>query len=762
VALHNQQKDDLISNVDFWAGISNSLFKVGIIPVFNPIINRHEYIDFWKTQKRRCIEGYWHSGKWMPGPLYYYINFFHIKIQDKASVGENLGLPWLRDIDWELFLLYEECRGFSGFADDDVYTCNRFIGEEREKLEGLGIFDVYISEGMVNVEDLEKTYMPAREYLRKVFKKGLGKPLYQNSARHFISMQSRGGGKSYGTAGILAHNFNFGASTDYDHYLERVAEKKYPRSDTILGAIDTKYTKPLVDKVIEGYRNLPGGVEYLDQYFPSPLYSGFKGSLAENKDFKNDHGSVVYHRTFRNNPLAGNAGRPNLVAIDEIGFFDILAEAMAGIEGSQASQIRKRLVIWMLGTGGYVNGSSVNYVEHIFRDPEKYNCLSFDDQWENRGKIGYFVPITMTGNIFKKGENRLTDLEAASKSENMERESKKGDRKKYAGHIINAPLVPSEVFLLTEGTRFPTVLLKDQLQSILGGAKRHLLNESFKGWMKFNDKGEPYLHVEQDARPIRNYPIGKDNKGVEEDKEGAAEIFLKPVKTLEGVVPYGRYIGGVDVVAKDLSTTDSLPSVIIYDRLTQRIAAEYTGRTDDMKFFYEQVRRLALYYNAILMYEQQIVGLFTYFERHSCTYLLADTPYQLRNSDTYRPGTNTAKGINASNRVITTGIDWIASWLLQPVAKNSNILNLDNIESPAILQELIKWNPDGNFDRVSAMIMLFWHEETLNKVEKDEQERKITFLESDFFAKRGMLKEENDPILKELWEQRDIHPRKVM
>lgn len=725
--------------MNFWTGISNSSYKLSEIPSFNPVTDRYEYLDFWKSEKRKCIEGTWQSGKWMPGPLYFYINYFHIKAQDIKSVGEKLILPWLRDIDWELFLLYEECRGFSGFSGDKVYTCNRFLGPEKAVLKELGIFELYIEKGLIRKEDLLKTYTPARDYLRTVQLTAMGKPLYDNKAKNFISMQSRGSGKSFSSAAIIAHNFIFGGSTDYDYYLQIKAEGGDAKSDTIVGAIDTKYSKPLIDKVLLGYSKLPGEVQYLDTTFRAPFYVGFKGSPRENRDFTNKHGSVVYHRTFRNNPLAGNAGRPNLMVIDEIGFFDILAEALAGVEGSQVSQIHNRLVIWMLGTGGYVNGGSINYVEHIFRDPEKYNCLAFDDEWEKRGKIGYFVPITKANNTFKKGENLVTDLETALKYENIQRQKKKGDRKKYSGHIINSPLVPSEVFLLTEGTRFPTILLKDHLQELLGGSRKYLVDHSYRGWMKFNDQSEPYLDVSENAFPIRNYPIGKTNKGVEEDPTGCVEIFLKPVKGEHGDVARNRYIAGADVVDKDRATTDSLPSIFIYDRLTNKICAEYTGRTDDAKFFYEQARMLCLYYKASLMYEQNLVGLFTYFSQHNSTYLLADTPRQLRNSDTYRENTNTAKGINASTKVNSTAVDFIASWLISPVAKDKEVMNLTTIQSPALIQELIKWNTSNNTDRVSALGMLFWHEETLNKVERANTEKTMAFVESEFFAKRGLI-----------------------
>jgi hypothetical protein len=118
--------------------INNDVFKVKEIPDLHPELEYYERITFWGEQKRYCIEGKWSSGKWMPGPLYYYVNFHNILFEDDTSVAQAVGLPWLRDIDWELFLLYEECRGFSGFSGDKEFTCDRKYGPEKDLSIRLG------------------------------------------------------------------------------------------------------------------------------------------------------------------------------------------------------------------------------------------------------------------------------------------------------------------------------------------------------------------------------------------------------------------------------------------------------------------------------------------------------------------------------------------------------------------------------------------------------------------------------------------------
>ena len=196
----------------------------------------------------------------------------------------------------------------------------------------------------------------------------------------------------------------------------------------------------------------------------------------------------------------------------------------------------------------------------------------------------------------------------------------------------------------------------------------------------------------------------------------------------------------MDVVDKARSTTDSLPSIFIMNRYTRNIVAEYTGRTDDPNDFYETCRKLLLYYNASGMYEQNLPGLFTYFEKQKCLYLLADTPYQLRNSDTYRTGTNTSKGINASGKVNQTARDFIKSWLLERVSENKETRVLETIYSPALLKELIMWNPYGNFDRVSSLGMLLWHDATMQRQTDKRKEELKGFLDDPYWTKMGVLK----------------------
>lgn len=78
-----------------------------------------EYEAWWKEQINRCIYGYSVGDVTIPGRLYFYVNFFKIEMDAKLKNGsyiKKLGNPFLRDIDWEIFMNFEraesEQKGF--------------------------------------------------------------------------------------------------------------------------------------------------------------------------------------------------------------------------------------------------------------------------------------------------------------------------------------------------------------------------------------------------------------------------------------------------------------------------------------------------------------------------------------------------------------------------------------------------------------------------------------------------------------------------
>ena len=196
--------------------ISNSQFKTEV-PKLHPLSS--QYISFWREERRRCIEGYWVGGVYMPPALYFYINYATIKKNKTPNSPKSFGRPDLRDIDWDLFRYYTEARGFSGFALDPNYTSLRLVNDESFSIEYLRTFypSAFKDDGTL------KAYVPAREYLSKQHPVSLGAPLFENPLQNFMVMGARNWGKDLHHSTLL----------HYEDSLKSISEVKV--NDRIYG-----------------------------------------------------------------------------------------------------------------------------------------------------------------------------------------------------------------------------------------------------------------------------------------------------------------------------------------------------------------------------------------------------------------------------------------------------------------------------------------------------------------------------------------------
>jgi len=680
--------------------ISNSAFLVGQIPYYHAISQHYDRISYWGDQKRKCIEGCWVAGKWMPGTLYYYVNFHKIKFEDEEGNSKAIGLPWLRDIEWEKAYMYEEACGFSGFEFDIEYTCDRKYGPEQETA---------LKYGRITQEEIDsKIYINAREYLVKNHGQCLGKALYRNNAKNVIDLEARGGGKSYWASGLIAHNFLFDGATDYDRYLARKKAGNPMTSETLVGAIDGKFSGDLLDKVKVALEHLPDQQEYSNgnqiDIYPSPLSVEYSGSLMTGKKYTNTNKSLLHHRTFNDDPLAANGTRPNRAFLEEVGFMSNIIEAWAAIEATQASSQFKNLVIYGLGTGGLTTAGAALHCQEIYYNPELYNCVAFEDIYENRGQIGYFLPAYMTLNEFKKGPNLITDIPLAKTyvEDKIEAARKSGNSKTLQATIINSPLVPSEIFMTMNDNFFPTIDLKECLAELETNNK--LLDSSYKAEFTINSQGQAKW-VFSKKYPIRNFPLRKGDV-----TDSCVEIFEQPKRDGNGDIVYGRYIAGTDPVDDDGGDArNSLQCTWVMDSWTGKLVAEYTARTQFAENYYETARRLLMYYNAQDNYEQNKKGFYAHFKNKNSLYLLAETPEILRDQEMTKIAKigNKKFGTNANDKINLYGRQLILKWLSeQAYGEEEGVLNMHMIRSVALLKELINWSPQINADRISALGML--------------------------------------------------------
>jgi hypothetical protein len=722
--------------------IPNNNFIVNEIPVFHAVSQKYDRTAFWKSEKRKCLEGAWVGGKWCPGSLYFFVNYFTIRFEiEDGGGGRKLGRPFFRDIEWERAYIAEEAAGFSGFSKDLWNTCDRKYGPEKEKS---------LKFGWITEDDLkQKEYVPARDYLRRIHPGDMGKPLYRNQSKNILELTSRGTGKSYFAANQILYNFLFDGANDYDIYLEGKNNFSPLNSDTVVGAIESKYSDDLLKKVKVAIEHLPDRQIINGEVYPSPFFVNYSGSLSSGKALMSTTGSVINVRSFAEDPLAANGTRPNRAYLEECGFMNNFIEVIGALESTQASSDYKNLVIHALGTGGLSSHGAVVYTKEVFYNPDEFNFLSFDDIWENKGRIGFFIPGTHGINKFKKGPNFITDEASALIyiNDEIDKAKKSGNRRKYMAEVINKPLKPSDIFLTMEGNFFPIDDIREHLASIENN--KRILDSSWK--VEFFIK-EGKVDWSISNKPVlREYPHRRGDI-----LDTAIEIWELPKTDASGKPPFGRYLASLDPVDNDGGddVDHSLLSGFILDSWTDRIVLEYTGRTKMVDDFYEQWRRCLMYYNAMCNYERNLKGFYGHMRKNISTHYLADQPEILSEKGLAKPAGDTGnqrKGVHCTIPIINWGLELLLSYINARAYEQGEesvedeedpiyIRNLSTIRSTALLQEMLAYNSEINADRISSLILLMILREDRINLSKNAFAKKIEVVTQNKFWDKAYKK----------------------
>jgi hypothetical protein len=698
------------------------------IPRLNPLsIN---YDKFWiHTMKRKQIEGHWveHNGdfQWMPGPIFQYVNLWTIELKKKegSSKGKVLGKPRLRDLEWIKGFVHAACRGFSGFKDDDEYSSHIIlINPELEEL--LPYQPKTVIESLYNSKGELKKYKPALESMYEYKDKCLGKPLYHNYAFNNVDIEARNLGKSFISANFSGHNFLTDGVMDFDEWLENKNKpegevgKEIYTTQTLIGAIDSKYSSGVCSKIKIGLSNLPGKQEIAGILYPPPLDKKYKGSWESGKDIIAKYkkkiagrwvdkgtGSGFLHRSFNDNPFAANGTRYGFGVLDEIGFhYNLIATLGQLAECTTADGGEKYGTIWMTGTGGDMDGGATEAVKKVFYRPKDYDCYEFDDIFENTGKkIGFFVPAWMS---FDKYRDELGNVnkDLAMRDLLKEREQKiKGDKKGYNDLLQMKPLKPSEAFLVSGGNIFDRPELTEWIR-ILETDGDGYIKGRVGSLLQNPDKTIEFKDDFTGKVEACDYPLEESH-----DKTGAPVIWEEPIKDPS----YGYYIATLDPYAQDEAVNSvSLGSMGIWKRqmvggsFVDSLVAEYTGRPETMDEFFDNCKKLMLLYNAHCLYENNYNHFKTFMQNRNLLHMLFKSPTALKNNKLDAiANTYGLRMTNAGGHGLKEELELYARDHLFGDAGDGK-LNLHYIYSLPLLKELKAYNDVGNYDR-AIMYFLF-------------------------------------------------------
>ena len=693
----------IVENMDYFRPSAIHFQKYGCYTKLRPNQNPNsEYGKWIREEIRRCWEGYVREsdGEWVTGLMYFYCNYCPIML---AKVVEGSDSQANRVEDFPEFW-------------EGIYWRFHYLEQAR------------------------------RGGLYNNFKGG----------QHCAELARRGCSKSYSLASIMAHNFVLGES-----------KESHKRVMTILTAYQKEY--------------LAGKDGTLSKFVPMIDFLATTTEFPRRR-LKNSQQEMMWQMGYQDVDTGVNKGTLNTVIgvsskddesklrgkrgyifFEEFGSFprvrDIYNIVRYGVEeGNYTFGL-----IYLVGTSGD-DANDFEGAQELLYFPRGYNIYAIPNVYDkvNQGKkdFAFFFPVYVN----RKGcynKDGVSDVIKALIEVLMIRYKTKynsSESNTLLRVIADMPITPAEAIIKTGYNMFPVTDLTERLQQLDSDPK--ILDETYIAELVINKSGQ-VEYKPSVKTPIRDFPT-KNNK-----VEGAIEIFQMPEIDKASGKPYGnRYIAGADPYDNDEANTMSLGSIFILDLWTDKIVAEYTGRPIFADDYFEICRKLCLFYNARLNYEQNKKGLFGYFSQHNCTYLLTDVLDFLKDKSLAKGGGygNTAKGTTATAPVNAYAKNLLRKWLLEPVSsiqkvdgENTEVMipRLYNLRNRALIKELIGYNTEGNFDRISAMGMLMLLREDKmimyqGNVSKERQESAMSsYLGNDpFFSKnyKGIDLEQNNQI----------------
>nr|DAF24799.1 MAG TPA: Terminase large subunit [Crassvirales sp.] len=642
----------ILEDMDYFRPTALHYKKYKCFTSLRPNANPNSEYGKWIRQERdRCWNGYVREsdGEWVTGPLYFYMNYCPI-IQSKIRKGTKQAD---RIVDFpEMW--------------EGIYWRFHYMEQARSG----GLYNDFLG------------------------------------GNHGAELASRGKSKSYSMASILTHNFVLGENSTACEEIVSIAtayQKEYLTKDGVLNkfvsmanfcAEHTQFPRRRLKSSLQdmvwkmGYKDLELDIEKGTQ-------NSVLGVSSKDDESK----------------LRGK--RAAFIGIEEFGTFPRLIDLYNVMLPSVQEGDYVFGLMYLQGTAGD-NESDFAGAQEIMYNPRGYNMYALPNVYDknNQGKR-YFV-FFFPGYINRKGcynRDGVSDVVQALIEILMNRYRVKynsTDPNTVIKTIAEVPITPAEAIVKTGVNMFPVTDLTERLGQLDANPREY--DDVYVGDLTINSSKEVEFKPTSD-QPIREFPH-KDNK-----IEGAIEIYKLPEKDKSGRVFDNRYILGCDPYDDDESNTMSLGSVYVLDLWTDKVVAEYTGRPLFADDFYEICRKMCLFYNGRMNYENNKKGLFAYFSKMNCLYLLTDVLDFLKDKDMVKGSSygNKAKGTNATAAINAYARNLLRSWLLRPVPiiqtidgedQEVMIPNLYTLRSRALIKELILYNSEGNFDRISSMGML--------------------------------------------------------
>lgn len=395
---------------------------------------------------------------------------------------------------------------------------------------------------------------------------------------------------------------------------------------------------------------------------------------------------------------------------------------------------------------GTATAANMQIFEQNFYNPRAFGFMAFENVFDNDARnevCGFFKSYAwgLEGEIDGvKGfdEDGNSNLRIGLKLAARERIEKKKTAKtfaEYLNYLGQRALFPAESFSSASENIFSSEALnkfEDKLR-VDNSYKFYTDGELFEdGSKKIYFKSNARIRIENPDMKTYDYIQGVPRRG-NEDPHGCIRVWFAPEyeeiyindRLIRSIIP-GTYVAvydpvGIDKDKKEITDRHSHNSIFVIEMPRERngfkpkLCAAYYGRTERLEEADEKFYRLCKWYNCIGtgLVEINRGETVSNFRKWKATKYLGYEPLYVWDS-AVKEKVSTSYGYNiGSGPKKLDGLRLLKEFLYEVIGKNEfgeDIYVFERFLDYQTILELKKFNAEGNFDRISSLILLgiYW------------------------------------------------------
>lgn len=395
---------------------------------------------------------------------------------------------------------------------------------------------------------------------------------------------------------------------------------------------------------------------------------------------------------------------------------------------------------------GTATAANMQIFEQNFYNPRAFRFMAFENVWDNDARnevCGFFKSYAwgLEGEIDGvKGfdEDGNSNLRIGLQLAARERVEKKKTAKtfaEYLNYLGQRALFPAESFSSASENIFSSEALnkfEDKLR-VDNSYKFYIDGELFEdGTKKIYFKSNARIRIENPDMKTYDYIQGVPRRG-NEDPHGCIRVWFAPEyeetyigdRLIRSILP-GTYVAvydpvGIDKDKKEITDRHSHNSIFVIEMPRERngfkpkLCAAYYGRTERLEEADEKFYRLCKWYNCIGtgLVEINRGETVSNFRKWKATKYLGYEPLYVWDS-AVKEKVSTSYGYNiGSGPKKLDGLRLLKEFLYEVIGKNEfgeDIYVFERFLDYQTILELKKFNAEGNFDRISSLILLgiYW------------------------------------------------------